>query len=48
MGQIEEEYHGLQMGFLKNCWAKQFSKFISVVSQFKCNARDTHLLVTTL
>ena len=48
MGQIKENYHGLQLGFLNNCYPEQFSKFISVVRKFKYNARDKYLFVTKL
>ena len=48
MGKTEEDWNGLNLGFLKTAQPNSFSKLISAVCNFKNNAQETYLFVSNL
>ena len=48
MGETEEDWNGLKLGFLKTVQLNSFSKLISAVCNFKNNAQETYLFVSNL
>ena len=48
MGKTEEDWNGLELGFLKTVQPNSFSKLIPAACNFKNNAQETYLLVSDL
>ena len=48
MGQTEEDWNGLKLGFLKTVQPNSFSKLIPAACNFKNNAQETYLFVLDL
>ena len=48
MGKTEEDWNGLELGFLKTVQPNSFSKLISAVCNFKNNAQETYLFVSNV
>ena len=48
MGKTEEDWNGLELGFLKTVQPNSFSKLIPAACNFKNNAQETYLFVSDL
>ena len=48
MGKTEEDWNGLELGFLKTVQPNSFSKLISAVCNLKNNAQETYLFVSNV
>ena len=48
MGNTEEDWNGLKLGFLKTVQPKSFSKLIAAAYDFKNNGQETYLFASDL
>ena len=48
MGKTEEDWNGLNLGFLETVQPNSFSKLIPAACNFKNNAQETYLFVSDL